>query len=1024
MSGTFTLPESLDSDLVFLGYILMVTLGALSLCYLDEMKSGKPTVSATVYPLCFPDESIPWNHVTNAAILQSPLKSGILSYIPFLGRSKKERHPDGKLKNADDIHLALSTRLHAYVGYALLTILGFVREAVWTISLKRRTNHKEAWNSIWWKEFFTQHMYRRIEECWGRPIASAPSSEFKVCIRERPNSGFFGQLLFGFLPLRLTGEQRTCINMASYNYLGFGGVDKDCTPACIEAVKKYGVSFGTQRADYNTGSSDLHLALEKEVATFLGKEDALVMGMGFGTNSALIPAVVCDETGSAKGVLILSDELNHKSIVEGCRLSGASIKSVKHSDMDYLEKVLKEETEKKTWKKIFLFVEGVYSMEGGYCRLREVVKLKRKYGCYVWLDEAHSIGGVGATGRGVTDLFEVPTQYIDIMMGTFTKSFGSAGGYIAADKALIDQVRRFSVGFIEASSMTPVCAQQALSAFKAMQSQRGVRKIKQLRENCDYFRDQLVNLGCRVVGDLHSPVVCAMLVHPEKIAAFSQECLKRNLAVVVVGFPATPVLLSRVRFCLSASHTQRDLDKVIQTLTEVVDIVGIKYAEGESPLDVEEMMKEAMAVGLGSEADSITYWKPVPLAVSTPTISKPKNIPHKGRINAARHDPLNLLSSPPPAIPNAAIAKLNEVGCGTCGPRGFYGTTTDHLQLEKTIAEFLGTEGAIVYSHHVSTASSVISAFIKKDDLVMLRSDPIGTCSFTASGVRLCRASSVSTWTTCEDLEELLKAAAASATLRTDPYSRIWVLCEGGMAHLDLKRIVELKLAFGAYLVLDDTYCIGVSGSSGRGTVERCGVRVSDVDCLIGSLEHAFGAVGGFCAGRADIIEHQRLYGDGYCFSASAPASLTIAATKAIEFIQTEQGKQRLQALQDNIELFVTSLHKRVSSVELVTSRSDYVQILKLPHGFRADDVYDQLESVKTQPVQVSPIGLKLLSSFQPKNFGSYIDRLLRININSEMTSKDVGIIVDELAGLVGSAKSAGTPKRRRSISLSSRVTN
>jgi serine palmitoyltransferase len=1013
MSTTFTLPNSIDGDVAFIGYIAIVALFALSLCYADEKKASKPTVSATVYPICFPDESIPWNHVNTDDTVQTGQRSSLLRFAPAFLRSAKSDKKVDKTRNADDIHLSVSTRLHAYIGYALLTVLGVIREAVWTVSLKKNSHHKEAWNSIWWKEFFTQHMYRRIEECWGRPIASAPTSEVKVCIRERPNSGFLGQLLHGFLPFRLTGEQRKCINMASYNYLGFGGVDKECTPACVEAIKKYGPSFGTQRANYTDGSSQVHLDLEKEVAQFLGKEDAIVMGMGFATNSTLIPAVVCDETGSAKDVLILSDELNHKSIVEGCRLSGASIRSLKHSDMEFLEQVLKEETEKKKWRKIFIFVEGVYSMEGGYCKIREVVRLKRQYGCFVWLDEAHSIGAIGPTGRGVTELFEVPTKYIDIMMGTFTKSFGSAGGYIAADQALIDQVRRLSVGYIEASSMTPVCAQQALSAFKALQSARGTRKIKQLRENADYFRDQLVSLGCRVVGDLHSPVVCAMLVHPEKISAFSNECLKRNLAVVVVGFPATPVLLSRVRFCLSASHTQRDLDKVMETLTEVVERVGIKYAEGEEPLDVETLNKMAMAVDLGRDEDRIKYWTSQPLAV--PVKKTSVITAHSGKINASRHDPLSLLSNPPQSITTAAIAKLNEVGCGTCGPRGFYGTTTDHLQLEQTIAEFLGTEGAIVYSHHVSTSSSVIPAFIKKDDLVFMRSDPIGTCSTLSSGIRLSRCANVSVWTSCDELEKLLKAATASATLRTDPYSRMWILCEGGMAHLDLKRIVELKLACGAYLLLDDTYCIGVAGATGRGTVERCGVRVTDVDCLIGSLEHAFGSVGGFCAGRSDIIEHQRLYGDGYCFSASAPSCLTLAATRAIDFLQTEAGKARLQSLQDNIELFVVGMQKRFNgSVELLTSKSDYMQILKLPESVTADEVYAKLRSVQSQPVQVSPLGLKLLSTYQPKNFGAYIDRLLRINLNSDMTSKVITTIIDELEeALVERPFLTPSPKKR-----------
>ena len=986
-TAALDLSTSISDDWTFVVYIAIVAMGALSLCYLDEKKSSQPSLSATVYPLAFPDESIPWSHLDGVEFFSSPLGLGLTRIVPPFLRRKKV------VVNADEIELALTTRLHAYLGYALLTITGFIREAFWTVSLKKSSNsHKEAWNSIWWKEFFTQHMYRRIEECWGRPISGAPSREVKVCIRERPSSSFIGQLLYGFLPYRLTGEERTCINMASYNYLGFGGIDKECTPACESAIRKYGISFGSCRGDFIHGSSQLHLDLEKEVATFLGKEDAIVMGMGFATNSALIAAVICDQAGgNTKSVLIISDELNHKSIVEGCRLSGATIRSFKHSDMEYLDELLEVETKKNIWKKIFIFVEGVYSMEGGYCKIRQVVRLRDKYGCFVWLDEAHSIGAVGPSGRGVTELFKVPTSMVDVLMGTFTKSFGSAGGYISGSRALMNQVRRLSIGYLEASSMTPVCAAQALAAFQAMQSPRGLKKIHQLRDNSDYFRNQLVQLGCRVVGDLHSPVVCAMLVHPEKIAQFSQECLKRNLAVVVVGYPATPVLLSRVRFCLSAAHSQRDLDRVLATLKVVIDLVGIKYAEGEQPLDVETLMHEAMAVPLAYEGEK-SAWESDPLCVPIDWVK-----PHTstGRIDAARHDPLALLSSPPEPVLSASIARLNEVGCGTCGPRGFYGTTTDHLTLEKTIAEFLGSETAIVYSHHISTASSVIPAFIKKDDLVLLRANPVGTASVTATGVRLSRAANVSIWTETDELEKLLSSAAATASLRTDPYFRIWILCEGGNGHLDLKRVVDLKLAFGAYLLLDDTYCIGVTGATGRGSVERCGVSVNDVDILIGSLEHALGSVGGFVAGRADIIEHQRLYGDGYCFSASAPACLTVAAYKAIEYLQTDSGKSRLECLQANIELFVAGA-KKIPGVTLVNSMSSYVQIIQVPEPFTANAVYDNMKHTKTQPVQVSPLGVNLLRRFQPDALEN-LGRLLRVNLSSAMSQTDISIILKDL---------------------------
>ena len=1014
MTLPLEIPDTLYGDWAFMGYIALVAAAALSLCYLDEKKSSQPSLSATVYPLAFPDESIPWSHFDRVEFFATPLGLGLSKIVPPFLRAKvcSAGPGSGRVVNADDIHLALSTRLHAYLGYALLTLTGFIREAFWTVSLKKSSSHhKEAWNSIWWKEFFTQHMYRRIEECWGRPISGSPSREVRVCIRERPNSGFISQMFHGFLPFRLTGEERTCINMASYNYLGFGGIDKECTPACVAAIRKYGISVGGCRSD---GSLQLHYDLEKEIATFLGKEDAIVMGMGFATNSTLIPAVVCDEFGSAKNVLIISDELNHKSIVEGCRLSGATIRSFKHSDMEFLDEMLAVETRKKIWSKIFIFVEGVYSMEGGYCKIREIVRLRSKYGVFVWLDEAHSIGAVGATGRGVTELFQVPTSHIDVLMGTFTKSFGSAGGYICGSRALMAQVRSLSVGWTEASAMTPLCAAQALSSFKAMQSPRGLKKIQQLRDNSDYFRNQLVQLGCRVVGDLHSPVVCAMLVHPEKIYAFSQECLKRNLAVVVVGFPATPVLLSRVRFCLSAAHSQRDLDKVIATLSTVVDLVGIKYAEGEDPVDVDLLMQLAMAVSLVDTP--IDYWKSDPLVTDASNSTPPPVFASKGKIDAQKHDPLGLLQIPPECIVSAALARLNEVGCGTCGPRGFYGTTTDHLVLEKTISDFLGTESAIVYSHHVSTASSVIPAFIKKDDLVLLRSNPLGTAAVTASGIRLSRAANVSVWTSPADLETLLSSAASM--LRTDPYFRIWILCEGGVGHLDLKRVVELKLAFGAYLLLDDTFCVGATGASGRGSVERCGVSIKDVDILIGSLEHAFSAVGGFVAGRADIIEHQRLYGDGYCFSASAPASLTVAAYKAIEFLQTDPGKARLDTLQGNIEMFVSGLKKildihAISHETLLSSKSSYMQIIKLPGEFRAEKfVTDISSNVRAHPMKVSLIGLNLLRKFQTN--GTIFDNseLVRINLSAAMSPADIATILKDIDNIFKRAKrpSLATP--------------
>lgn len=185
---------------------------------------------------------------------------------------------------------------------------------------------------------------------------------------------------------------------------------------------------------YNAGTNPLHTELESLTAKFLGVEDAIVFGMGFATNSLNIPTLI------TPGCLVVSDEKNHASIILGLRLSGATPKVFKHNNMNDLERVLRESIiagqpgSGKPWKKILIIVEGVFSMEGSIVKLPEIIALKKKYKAYVYLDEAHSIGATGPSGRGILEYYGVDPNDIDILMGTFTKSFGSAGGYIAGNK--------------------------------------------------------------------------------------------------------------------------------------------------------------------------------------------------------------------------------------------------------------------------------------------------------------------------------------------------------------------------------------------------------------------------------------------------------------------------------------------------------------------------------------------------------------------------------------------------------------
>lgn len=385
----------------------------------------------------------------------------------------------------------------------------------------------------------------------------------------------------GQKPLSLTGKTIRCLNLGSYNYLGFGAYDEYCTPRVLDTLRKEGWSPVSSRAD--AGTTPSHAELEKMLAAFLGKEAAITCGMGFQTNGSFIPSL------AGKGSLIISDALNHASIVSGVRQSGAKVKVFEHNDPESLEAVLRAsiaEGQPRTgrpWKKIIVIVEGVYSMEGELARLAEIVAVKKKYKAYLYLDEAHSIGALGDGGRGVCELLGVDTADIDVMMGTFTKSFGSCGGYIAGDKGLIDWLKATSAAHLMATAMSPPAVEMAVSALRVIQgmdgSNRGVEKINTLKKNSNYFRAGLLELGLNVLGDWDSPVMPVMVFHPAKLSAVSRSMLAKHIAIVVVGFPATPLLTARMRVCISASHSKEDLDFALEAFRELADQCLMKYSD-------------------------------------------------------------------------------------------------------------------------------------------------------------------------------------------------------------------------------------------------------------------------------------------------------------------------------------------------------------------------------------------------------------------------------------------------------------
>merc|ERR1719491_1285723 len=544
------------------------------------------------------------------------------------GSRKHAKQPENRA-----IELPIFAAYTTYFGYAVLILCGHIRD-IFAKIIGQGRYVRNTQNSLYpsdnlrlygpllssWENFYTRRLYHRIQDCFNRPIASNPGVNIHVLERVsddgnktltllgnlqdldddrqrfeytdtivgNPKKSYFIEA--GNIDQNENGSDgkqagrrvaRACLNLGSYNYLGFADDWKlTCRDDVLDSLNDLPISNSSCRNEF--GTTKLHREVEEVVARFLNKEDALVLNMGFNTNCTTIPAL------TSRGDLLVSDELNHTSIVNGARASGAAIRIFRHNDTKHLEDILREAIimgrprTRRPWNKIVVFVEGIYSMEGEYCDLTNVVRVCKKFGAYIYLDEAHSIGAMGQTGRGCTEYCGVDTDDIDIMMGTFTKSFGGMGGYIAGSKDVISFLRRRCAGSSCHNSLSPAVCQQVLSSFKVVMGEDGTnigrKKIQALRDNSNYFRMSLEGMGLHVLGHYDSPIVPVMPYNPTKIAAFSRECYKRGLAVVVVGFPAVPILESRARFCISAGHTREQLDCALKEIEEVTDILKLRYA--------------------------------------------------------------------------------------------------------------------------------------------------------------------------------------------------------------------------------------------------------------------------------------------------------------------------------------------------------------------------------------------------------------------------------------------------------------
>lgn len=350
-------------------------------------------------------------------------------------------------------------------------------------------------------------------------------------------------------------DGKKMINLASNNYLGFANRE-ELKKACIEATETYGVGAGAVRTI--NGSLKIHQQLEEKIAEFKGTEAAIAFQSGFNCNMGAISAVMTKEDA------ILSDELNHASIIDGCRLSGAKIIRIKHQDMKDLEKKAKEAIESKKYKKIMYITDGVFSMDGDIARLPEIIPIVEKYGLITYIDDAHG-SGVTGKGAGTVKHFGLSDK-IDMQMGTLSKAIGVVGGYVAGSKTLIDWLKARSRPFLFSTSLTPGAAAAALASITLMQEHPEL--VEKVWENANYFKEELKKVGYNI-GMSETPITPVILGDEKVTQTFSKKLIEHGIYAKPIVYPTVPLGTGRIRNMPTAEHTREMLDEAVAVYQKI-----------------------------------------------------------------------------------------------------------------------------------------------------------------------------------------------------------------------------------------------------------------------------------------------------------------------------------------------------------------------------------------------------------------------------------------------------------------------
>ncbi len=352
------------------------------------------------------------------------------------------------------------------------------------------------------------------------------------------------------------------INFSSYNYVNMSG-DPAVTKAAQDACAKYGTSVSASRLV--SGEKPIHRELEREISKFLGTEDTIVMVGGHSTNESVIGHLLNEDD------LILMDALSHNSIVQGALLSGARRRPFPHNDLDAADWILKKHRDQ--YRRVLIAVEGVYSMDGDYPDLARLVEIKKQHKCLLMVDEAHSLGVLGKTGRGIGEHFGVNRADVDVWMCTLSKTFASCGGYISGSKALVEYLKFTAPGFVFSVGISPANTAAALAALKLLEKEP--QRVDRLRKNCELFLKLAKERGLDTGLSKDSAVIPVIIGNSVQSLMLSKGLFGRGINVQPIVHPAVEEKAARLRFFITSAHTEKQIRYTVDaTAEELAKLAG------------------------------------------------------------------------------------------------------------------------------------------------------------------------------------------------------------------------------------------------------------------------------------------------------------------------------------------------------------------------------------------------------------------------------------------------------------------